>query len=75
MNSRRNISAPIGTKLTCKGWQQEAAFRMIQNNLDPNVAEVPEELIVYGGLGKAARNWKCFEYTLNTLKTLENDEN
>ena len=73
MNSKI-IKSPIGKKLSCKGWQQEAAYRMIQNNLDPNVAEIPEELIVYGGLGKAARNWDCFENILNTLKTLENDE-
>ena len=68
------IKSPVGTKLNCKGWQQEAAYRMIQNNLDPNVAEIPEELIVYGGLGKAARNWECLDAILNTLKILENDE-
>ena len=56
----KNIKAPIGNKLNCKGWQQEAAYRMIQNNLDPNVAENNNELIVYGGLGKAARNWNCY---------------
>lgn len=70
----RVVKSPIGLKLECKGWQQEAAYRMIQNNLDPDVAEVPEELIVYGGIGKAARNWECFENILNSLKTLENDE-
>jgi len=70
----RKISSPTGTKLNCKGWQQEAAFRMIQNNLDPNVAENPDELIVYGGLGKAARNWECFEQILESLKNLENDQ-
>ncbi|MCB9073392.1 MAG: urocanate hydratase [Bdellovibrionaceae bacterium] len=70
----RTIIAPTGTKLTCKGWQQEAAYRMIQNNLDPNVAEKPEELIVYGGIGKAARNWESFDKILSALKTLENDE-
>ena len=59
--SSRIIKSPIGKNLSCKGWQQEAAYRMIQNNLDPDVAEVPEELIVYGGLGKAARNWDCFD--------------
>ena len=58
----------------CKGWLQEAVYRMIQNNLDPNNAEVPDELIVYGGRGKAARNWECFEKILESLKTLENDE-
>tara|TARA_Y100001968_G_scaffold228083_1_gene210859 strand:- start:1715 stop:3373 length:1659 start_codon:yes stop_codon:yes gene_type:complete len=70
----KNIKSPIGNKLNCKGWQQEAAFRMIQNNLDPNVAENNNELIVYGGLGKAARNWDCYYEILDTLKRLENDE-
>ncbi len=70
----RNIKAPTGTQLNCKGWLQEAAFRMIQNNLDADVAEVPDELIVYGGLGKAARNWECFDKILDALKNLENDE-
>jgi urocanate hydratase len=70
----KNIKSPIGNKLTCKGWQQEAAYRMIQNNLDPNVAENNNELIVYGGLGKAARNWNCYYKILDTLKRLENDE-
>ena len=54
----KSIKSPIGTKLHCKGWHQEAAYRMIQNNLDKNVAEDPDNLIVYGGLGKAARDWK-----------------
>jgi urocanate hydratase len=70
----REIRAPRGTKLSCKGWLQEAAYRMIQNNLDPEVAERPEELIVYGGRGKAARDWESFEAILKSLKTLENDE-
>jgi urocanate hydratase len=70
----KNIKSPIGNKLNCKGWQQEAAFRMIQNNLDPSVAENNNELIVYGGLGKAARNWDCYYEILDTLKRLENDE-
>jgi urocanate hydratase len=70
----RKVKAPTGTELNCKGWLQEAAFRMIQNNLDPDVAEVPEELIVYGGLGKAARNWECFDKILEALKELENDQ-
>ncbi len=70
----RPVRAPIGTKLNCKGWLQEAAYRMIQNNLDANVAENPDELIVYGGRGKAARNWECFDKILSALKTLENDE-
>ncbi|MED5426716.1 MAG: urocanate hydratase [Candidatus Neomarinimicrobiota bacterium] len=70
----RTIHPPMGTKLTCKNWQIEAVYRMIQHNLDPDVAEIPEELIVYGGKGKAARNWDCFEVILNTLKRLEPDE-
>ncbi len=70
----RTVKAPTGTKLHCKGWQQEAAYRMIQNNLDPGVAEKPEDLIVYGGIGKAARNWECFDKILKALTILENDE-
>ena len=74
MNKKRTINAPTGSILHCKGWQQEAAFRMIQNNLDPAVAEKPEELIVYGGSGKVARNWDCFDVILDSLRTLDNDE-
>ncbi|MCS6884649.1 MAG: urocanate hydratase [Acidobacteriota bacterium] len=70
----RIIRAERDNKLTCKGWQQEAAYRMLCNNLDPEVAEKPEELIVYGGAGKAARNWDCFDAIVRTLKELENDE-
>ncbi|MCB0350364.1 MAG: urocanate hydratase, partial [Bdellovibrionales bacterium] len=70
----RVVKSPTGSKLNCKGWLQEAAYRMIQNNLDPDVAENPDELIVYGGRGKAARNWECFDKILSALKTLENDE-
>ena len=70
----RVIKAPTGTKLNCKGWLQEAAFRMIQNNLDPDVAENPAELVVYGGIGKAARNWESFDKILEALKKLENNE-
>ena len=70
----RIVTAPTGTKLNCKGWIQEAAYRMIQNNLDPDVAEKPENLIVYGGLGKAARNWKAFDDILKALRTLEETE-
>lgn len=70
----RIVRAPRGSQLTCKGWVQEAAFRMIQNNLDPEVAEKPEELIVYGGLGKAARNWDAFDNILEALKNLEEDQ-
>ncbi len=66
--------APRGSKLSCKGWGQEAAMRMLMNNLDPEVAEKPHELIVYGGTGKAARNWACFDAIVAHLKTLENDE-
>ncbi len=70
----RKVTAPRGTELNCKGWLQEAVYRMIQNNLDPDNAEIPDELIVYGGRGKAARNWECFEKILAALKTLESDE-
>ncbi|MEE8436838.1 MAG: urocanate hydratase [Candidatus Neomarinimicrobiota bacterium] len=68
------IRAPRGSKITCKNWQIEAAYRMIQNNLDPDVAENPDELIVYGGKGKAARNWECYRAILSTLKRLEPHE-
>lgn len=74
MSDPRIVKAPQGLKITCKGWQQEAAYRMIQNNLDPDVAEMPDQLIVYGGLGKAARNWECFDAILAALRELENDE-
>ena len=70
----RVIRAPRGTQLSCKGWGQEAAMRMLMNNLDPEVAGDPEKLIVYGGRGKAARNWECFEAIIETLKQLEDDE-
>jgi urocanate hydratase len=70
----RVVRAPMGTQLSCKGWLQEAAYRMIQNNLDPSVAERPEDLIVYGGIGKAARNWECFDKILESLKKLENNQ-
>src|SRR6266705_1647024 len=66
--------APRGTQISCKGWQQEAALRMLLNNLDPEVAEKPEELVVYGGTGKAARNWECFHAIVRSLKALEADE-
>ena len=68
------IRAPRGTKISCKGWLQEAALRMLMNNLDPDVAERPEELIVYGGRGKAARNEECYHAIVKSLKALENDE-
>ncbi|MDT9001549.1 urocanate hydratase [Paucibacter sp. APW11] len=70
----RVVRAPTGTQLSCKSWLTEAAYRMIQNNLDPVVAENPDALVVYGGIGKAARNWDCFEAILDTLKKLEADE-
>ncbi len=70
----RNVKSPIGTKMHCKGWLQEAAYRMIQNNLDPDVAERPEDLVVYGGRGKAARDWPAFDKILHALTQLENDE-
>jgi urocanate hydratase len=73
-NVQRNIKAPHGTKLSCKGWHQEAAMRMLMNNLDPDVAERPDELIVYGGGGKAARNWESYHRIIKTLQRLENDE-
>ncbi len=70
----KSVKVPRGTQLTCKNWQIEAAYRMIQHNLDPENAEKPEELIVYGGLGKAARNWECYDAIIETLKALEPDE-
>jgi urocanate hydratase len=72
--SYKPVSAPHGTSLSCKSWQQEAALRMLQNNLDPEVAEKPEELVVYGGSGKAARNWACYEAIVKALRELGNDE-
>ena len=73
-NTSRIIRAPRGTELTCRSWLTEAPYRMIQNNLDPDVAENPDELIVYGGIGKAARTWQDFDIILETLKTLGDDE-
>ena len=72
--SRGPFRAPRGTELSCKGWQQEAALRMLLNNLDPEVAENPGELVVYGGTGKAARNWDCFHAIVKSLRALEGDE-
>ena len=74
MSGHRTVRAPRGTDLTCKNWLSEAAYRMIQNNLDPEVAEKPEDLVVYGGRGKAARSWEAFEAILDALKNLEEDE-
>src|SRR6187455_936286 len=70
----RPIRAPRGTALSCKGWPQEAALRMLMNNLDPDVAERPEDLVVYGGTGKAARDWASFDVIVRSLLALENDE-
>src|SRR5438132_3409824 len=72
--SSRNIRAPRGAKLNCKSWHQEAALRCLMNNLDREVAEKPDELIVYGGAGKAARNWESFDAIVRSLQNLENDE-
>src|SRR6187549_3104130 len=70
----RTIRAPRGTTLSCKAWPQEAALRMLMNNLDPDVAERPEDLVVYGGSGRAARSWEAFDAIVDTLKRLEHDE-
>src|SRR5258706_2030149 len=69
-----SIRAPRGNQITCKGWHQEAAMRMLMNNLDPDVAERPQDLVVYGGTGRAARNWESYHAIVATLKKLENDE-
>lgn len=74
MTGTRHVRAPRGTDLHCQGWVQEAAYRMIQNNLDPEVAEIPEDLVVYGGRGKAARNWPAFDAILGCLRTLRDDQ-
>src|SRR3954468_1501000 len=68
------VRAPRGTEISCKGWQQEAALRMLMNNLDPDVAERPDDLVVYGGTGKAARNWECFDAIVRELRGLRADE-
>jgi urocanate hydratase len=70
----RPVRAPRGSLISCANWEIEAAYRMIQNNLDPEVAENPDELVVYGGIGKAARNWECFEAILVSLRSLQPDE-
>ena len=74
MAQAREIRAPRGTVLSCKGWPQEAALRMLMNNLDPDVAERPSDLVVYGGSGKAARNWECFDAIVHSLRELGDDE-
>jgi urocanate hydratase len=74
MQGARPVRAPRGTELSCRGWPQEAAFRMLQNNLDPDVAERPDDLVVYGGTGRAARSWDAFDAMLRTLRGLGDDE-
>jgi urocanate hydratase len=74
MTIRTAVRAPRGKTLSCKGWQQEAALRMLMNNLDPEVAEKPNELVVYGGTGRAARNWECYDALVHSLRRLEGDE-
>ena len=69
----RIIRAPRGPAISCKSWQQEAALRMLMNNLDPDVAERPQDLVVYGGTGKAARNWACYDALVDTLQRLKSD--
>lgn len=70
----RPVTAPRGTEISCKGWVQEAALRMLHNNLDAEVAERPDDLVVYGGTGKAARSWDAFDVIVRELRTLESDE-
>ncbi|MCH8189677.1 MAG: urocanate hydratase, partial [Proteobacteria bacterium] len=74
VDNSRDIRAPRGSKLTCKSWLTEAPMRMLMNNLDPEVAEKPHELVVYGGIGRAARNWECYDQIIRALKELEDDE-
>src|SRR5205823_4905699 len=70
----RVVRAPRGSDLTCRGWGQEAALRMLMNNLDPDVAERPDDLVVYGGSGRAVRSWEAFDAIVRELRRLENDE-
>src|SRR5881275_3240868 len=74
MSGKRIIHAPRGSERVCKGWHQEAAMRMLMNNLDPEVAENPDQLVVYGGTGRAARSWEAFDAIVRSLRELENDE-
>src|ERR1700757_1899193 len=74
MSDKRTVRAPRGRERTCKGWHQEAAMRMLMNNLDPDVAENPDELVVYGGTGRAARSWEAFDAIVRTLTTLAGDQ-
>src|SRR3712207_3928515 len=73
-DNSRHISAPTGPEISCKSWTTEAAMRMLMNNLDPRVAEAPEELVVYGGIGRAARDWESFDAIVATLRRLGDDE-
>jgi len=72
-NTRMPLRAPRGTQLSCKSWLTEAPLRMLMNNLDPEVAERPAELVVYGGIGKAARNWECYEQIVTALRQLSDE--
>jgi len=74
MSERAPLRAPRGPVISCRNWLSEAALRMLMNNLDPEVAERPDELVVYGGIGKAARNWQCFEQIVQALRGLAEDE-
>src|SRR5437899_6985988 len=74
LTGARPVRAPRGTEMSCKGWPQEAALRMLMNNLDPEVAERPAGLVVYGGTGRAARSWECFDAIVSTLRGLRDDE-
>src|SRR5256712_9293202 len=74
MSGKRIVHAPRGKELSCKGWHQEAALRMLMNNLDPDVAENPDQLIVYGGTGRAARSWEAFDAIVDSLRKLDNNE-
>ena len=74
IDNTRQIKAPTGTKITCKSWLTEAPMRMLMNNLDGEVAENPQELVVYGGIGRAARDWDAFDHIVGSLKNLEEDE-
>ncbi|HET9292183.1 MAG TPA: urocanate hydratase, partial [Actinomycetes bacterium] len=74
MDGARVVRAPRGPGLSCRGWQQEGALRMLCNNLDPDVAERPDDLVVYGGSGKAARDWRSFDVITETLRTMAPDD-
>ena len=74
LDTARVIRAPHGTELSAKSWLTEAPLRMLMNNLDPDVAENPQSLVVYGGIGRAARNWECYDMIVKTLRELEDDE-